>query len=475
MENDLVKQQHEEMKIEKFKIFAERNAQSTKDYAQIFSQLVTRYDSINSQDFSGQKAVRKFLETRKISNETSLDAPYIHFGICTEVIKNEGGRWMAFPKIQKGKVIAIMIAYADKEDIRVGYREMGHTTDFYRDFVDVFQKAFDEEVSKNKGKNKANRGETLIDEVVITYFNSNRQDWNQLRSLIFDLGRFEHYRQYNFWDGCNYSNGLDEQCIAYGMCENNKDVYYHYEDPPKKTKEEKCREAKNEISKLTKALSNSKVKEAIGKVNDLMKLQSDNNLLKENAFAVGIDSKGNYHISRITTASDNNRYSVSYNQFPQDSGIKQIMVYHNHIGENSHSPGDFYELINTALQIDSYTTNLVKNNLGELYALTIYDRESALNFLKKYPKNTNSKSYNFSGDLLSDYEILCASSDWTVNGNVNAYQVGLVNFLDKYDTGVSLSKFTSESNFVTYQAESKEVYYSKLNETHTVYETKNCP
>lgn len=394
MENDLVKQQHEEAKIEKFKIFAERNAQSTKDYAQIFSQLVTRYDSINSQDFSGQKAVRKFLEARKISNETSLDAPYIHFGICTEVIKNEGGRWMAFPKIQKGKVIAIMIAYADKEDIRVGYREMGHTTDFYRDFVDVFQKAFDEEVSKNKGKNKANRGETLIDEVVITYFNSNRQDWNQLRSLIFDLGRFEHYRQYNFWDGCNYSNGLDEQCIAYGMCENNKDVYYHYEDPPLNP----CDNIKKNV------VNNPNMKEPLKKLTEKSKLSG------EQGFKVKADGT-------VTDIIEGGAHSVNLGDTRGYRG-----AYHNHTpnGIKMQSIPDiigiFEQIVNrdTNVDVSSVFTGMIGTDVCpsceggyKHYNYVVSFRgteEEAKNLYQQY-KNYDSKKdmnwYNDYADLLS--------------------------------------------------------------------------
>lgn len=75
-----------------------------------------------------------------------------------------------------------------------------------------------------------------------------------------------------------------------------------------------------------------------------------------------------------------------------------------------------------------------------VYKATYKGRETTLYITEEKRK------YIDLGDLLSDYETLCASADWTVNGNVNAYQ-----------------------------AESKQVYYSKLNETYIIYETSNYP
>lgn len=465
MENDLVKQQHEEAKIEKFKIFAERNAQSTKDYAQIFSQLVTRYDSINNQDFSGQKAVRKFFETRKISNETALDAPYIHFGICTEVIKNEGGRWMAFPKIQKGKVVAIMIAYADKEDIRVGYREMAHTTDFYRDFVGLFQKAFDEEVSKNKGKNKANRGETLIDEVVITYFNSNRYDWNYLRSLIFDLERFQYYRDYSFWDTCNYSAGLEARCAMFGICQEDYTGggYTEPPNPPKKTKEEKCREAKGGVAKANIFLSDPRMKNVF---TDKMRHIAQNTTNAETSITIGKNANGELHIGGEYTKEGRTGYVVDPPQ-----GYEAYVDGHNHELGSPPSYGDIWGMLERVKKYPIFETRFIfsKNDAETIYALTVTDREKVLAFLQKYPKEMyiNEKGGLIEGTKIYDeVRKIRSKYSYDMDDSMLIEEIARAFLLSEFNMGIALSKTSKENRNtlrtmmpnVTKQNDGKEKY-----------------
>lgn len=234
-----------------------------------------------------------------------------------------------------------------------------------------------------------------------------------------------------------------------------------------------CANARELANKMTEILNSGDIKTAMQLISNLIQQQIANGQVKENAFAIGMDASGKYHVSPISTATDSNPHSVGYNHFDQSSGITQVGVFHNHTSDNSNSPGDFYELITSNMNYPSYITNFAQNSLGEIFALNIYDRQKAMAFLQKYPKDQNIDGPEFKGTLLADYYRFRSTADWTVNENTNAGQVALVAFLEKLDTGVSLSKRTDTSNFKTFKSSnlSQTVYGGQQ---QTTYTTTDC-
>lgn len=247
MENDLVKQQNEEAKIEKFGIFAERNAKTTEDYARIFAELATNYDRINEQDFTGMKSSAKAMKVNKMSRRENLDVEYIDFSISSQLIEVKEGKWIAYPKMKKGKVIALMIAYVNADETKVGYREMNETTDFYRHFSEDFQKAFD----KKKNKSKVSKGgesephcintrtgeyipfddwrcqavlerdyTSNISIVELTYFNNRHKNDNTY------LGWNSSYNPLILPPDSNNHWGIEDYCSSFGSCATNNSGGY---------------------------------------------------------------------------------------------------------------------------------------------------------------------------------------------------------------------------------------------------------
>lgn len=244
-------------------------------------------------------------------------------------------------------------------------------------------------------------------------------------------------------------------------------------DTTTQTNSDPCAKARELANKMTEILNSTDIKTAVQIISNLIQQQEANGQIKENAFAIGVDSNGRYHVSPISTATDSKPHSVAYNHFDPSSGITQVGVFHNHTSDNSNSPGDFYELISSNVSYPSYITNFAQNSLGEVFALNIYDRQKAMAFLQKYPKDQNIDGPGFKGVLLDEYERFRSTADWTVNNNTNAGQVALIAFLERFDTGVSLSKKIDASNFKTFKA-------SNFNQTvyggqqQTTYTTTDC-
>lgn len=243
---------------------------------------------------------------------------------------------------------------------------------------------------------------------------------------------------------------------------------------PKDTNNENpCEKAREMENKMAEILNNNDVNSAIQLLNNLIQQQIAGGQIKENAFAIGIDGKGKYYVSIIATALDSNPHSVAYKHFDATSGITQIGIYHNHTTDSSNSPGDFYELISSSFIYPNYNSNFAQNNRGEVFALNIYDRQKAMAFLQKYPKDQNTDGPEFKGELLADYSRLRSTADWNLNNNSDAAQVALVAFLELFDTGVSLSKQTDNESFKTFKSSnfSEPVYGGQQ---QTTFITTDC-
>lgn len=453
-----------------FKVFGEKDNPSL-NYSKGFKKLFESYDSIQidkKTDFKPltQTFVNKISSTQKNNNSQK---EYIDFRFHSQTLKFEDDEvWVYFPIIQDNAVKQIAVAVLSENRTKVNLKLLNTNSQYYKQVYNLFAEAYTKVQNKQVSNNFTAKyavtcevGCTNIEEVVITVYEPKSKSETL---LAFNWSLWEN-------DGGGGSCGDFNNCFGSGGGFIGSGDGGYAGDGSNTT--DPCAKAKELAQKMQEILNNTDVKSAIAQIKALMDQQKLNGQLKENAFAIGVDDSGKYHVSPISTSGiDNNK--VGYNHFPTDSGIKQIGVYHNHSNDNSNSPGDFYELISSNLTYPNYFTNFVQNDIGEVFALNIYDRQKAMMFLQNYPKDSNSDGPGFKGELLADYYRFKSTADWTVNGNTNASQVALVAFLEYYDTGVSLSKQnTIDSNFKTFRSSSfNQTVYG--GEQQTTYTTTDC-
>lgn len=116
---------------------------------------------------------------------------------------------------------------------------------------------------------------------------------------------------------------------------------------------------------------------------------------------------------------------------------------HNHPNNNPPSPGDFYSLINVKNQHSNYNTRYVVTQEGTTYALVVTDLSSMNIFLQNYPPsitpNPNGGNFvNFPSSIFNEWYDLTVSFS----------EAGaLVYILNKYNSGIVLTKMDSTGNF----------------------------
>lgn len=133
---------------------------------------------------------------------------------------------------------------------------------------------------------------------------------------------------------------------------------------------------------------------------------------------------------------------------------------HNHPGNTPPSAGDVYSMISYHNQHNSFQTRYVILSNGTVYALIITDAGAFNAFTSNYPPDqVPGNSPNFSGQMFDDWY------NFTFDGYGND-EMALSNVLDKYDTGIALTKMDSNGNF-------KKVNIKQNN--NGTYSQSNCP
>ncbi|MDO5616607.1 MAG: hypothetical protein Q4G16_10475 [Cruoricaptor ignavus] len=116
---------------------------------------------------------------------------------------------------------------------------------------------------------------------------------------------------------------------------------------------------------------------------------------------------------------------------------------HNHPDSTPPSSGDVYSLIKARNQYPNYNTRYVVTQDGTTYALVITDFTAMKEFYREYPpsitSNPNGGNFmNFPAVLFNEWFEL--SSSFSESG-------ALAYVLDKYNSGVSLTKMDGAGNF----------------------------
>ena len=445
--------------------FYSKNAEGF-DYANAFGYMAQRFDSINKTNITGLINTDNLVIYKKSKKQFFIEVnkvPYIEFRIHSQpVIYDNQDVVMMYPKINEGIVIELVVAVLTDNETQLYFRTLNKDDEIFIENISKFQQVYDrnfrDKFSKDSlGKNILSGRGGDIEEVVII--------------VIRDLGSGPRVG----FPSSGIGQGQGGGCGGFDMCQPPAGEGGGDGEPndPNLNQTDPCAKAREFANEMTEILNNNDVKTAIQMINNLLQQQIASGQIKENAFVIGVDSSGKYHVSSVSTAPNSNPHSAGYYPFDSNSGITQIGVFHNHTTDNSNSPGDFYELISSNVNSPNYLMNFAQNSLGEVFALNMYDRQKAMAFLQKYPKEQNIEGPNFKGELLDEYERFRSSADWSVNDNINAGQVALIAFLEKFHTGVSLSKQIDLSNFKTFKS-------SNFNETvyggqqQTTYTTSDC-
>jgi hypothetical protein len=123
---------------------------------------------------------------------------------------------------------------------------------------------------------------------------------------------------------------------------------------------------------------------------------------------------------------------------PQHNFSNPISIVHTHTGNTPPSSGDVYALIQDNLIYPNLESSIIITKDNTTYALVVIDSAAASLFLQNYPPNQiqPNVSPNFPGQMFDDW--YNSMFDWNASEeNALAY------ILDKYNTGLILSKIDS--------------------------------
>ncbi|WP_100077061.1 hypothetical protein [Chryseobacterium camelliae] len=131
---------------------------------------------------------------------------------------------------------------------------------------------------------------------------------------------------------------------------------------------------------------------------------------------------------------------------------------HNHPQNTPPSAGDVYSMMTYASQHSTFGTRYVVLPDGTVYALTVTNAGAFANFLSNYPPSqVPGFAPNFSGAVYTDWDDAYFYS--------NA-EIALSYVLDKYNTGIALTKMDSNGNFKKVNA---------TNNGNNSYSQSQCP
>lgn len=386
----------------KFEIFSKQNQNGIINYADGFKYLMERYDSIHN--------VVNTVKTLKISfhNSKTVSSEYIEFNIRSqEFTTNNHEKYVLFPLIRNYNVDDIIVASLKENETIVEYYVMAKYEENYEEILNLFKEKY-LKASLNRSVNKSGcgfEGDPPCDIETVIIKVPGKGNGNGLPS--------------------GGSGGTKGGCSMYQNCIRN--------DPgggggdKGNDQQTPCEAAVLPARKATtvsKSVIFKSTLEEIKKYNDNI----------EHGVVFG-KVNGKIVSTKIQDGTSNN---LSL----QNSFSEPIATLHSHSGNHPPSSGDVYDLIKSNLSNESQNTSYVVTSEGVSYALIITNSKDAEDFLKKYPpKQTQpNMSPNFPGQMFIDLD------DITFDGSASM-QMGLAYVLDKYNTGVALTKMDSNGNF----------------------------
>ncbi len=209
-----------------------------------------------------------------------------------------------------------------------------------------------------------------------------------------------------------------------------------YHDPNLNT--DPCTKAKVGVNKANTTLADARIKTDF---KDKMKHIAASSTNSETGITVGVDGSGNLKVSDPVTVSG------TTGQVPAaPAGYSALADGHNHNSSNPPSPGDLWTMMENLVNNPHFETRYVFGQDGSIYALTVNNRQAAIDFLAAHPRSQYLKPN--SGDFIQDDTLpLYKEFRETLNGfqnilptNNEATTAAMAYIMDKYGMGISLSK-----------------------------------
>ncbi|MCT3973075.1 hypothetical protein HZQ07_06960 [Elizabethkingia anophelis] len=147
-EDTIVQQTQNKEASKNFAAFTPKKAGETIDYAKGFAYLMQRYDKLQKTNLSGinNKHIIGNLNASTEKNASIFQdtESYVEFNIPSEtIIKENGDKWVVFPKVKGDKVIGLVAAILTQNGTYVKYNVYGEQNEWYKQNASLFQDALD--------------------------------------------------------------------------------------------------------------------------------------------------------------------------------------------------------------------------------------------------------------------------------------------------------------------------------------------
>ena len=199
-----------------------------------------------------------------------------------------------------------------------------------------------------------------------------------------------------------------------------------------------CATAKIGVNNANTTLSDARIKTDF---TDKMKNIAASSTNSETGMTIGKDSNGNIKVTEPITVTG------TAGQVPAaPAGYNAIADGHNHNYSNPPSPGDLWTMMENLVNNPYFETRYIFGQDGSIYALTVNDRQAAIDFLAAYPRSQylkpNSGDFIQSGALFDDFD---NAKERLMNytpfmSQIDATKNAMAYIMDKYGMGISLSK-----------------------------------
>lgn len=446
---------NKEQAVQKFYIFQEKYAENRFsknsegfDYGNTFAYMAQRFDSINKTNITGLINTENKVDFDNAKKQYFIvqnNVPYIEFRLHSQPFKyNNEDLIMMYPKINQGKVVDLVVAALTENETQLYFKAIDKNSSLYLNNILAFQLAYSNNFSKNKnifsksgtcasGSTEDSSGECHIQDVIIIFPHGNGNG-------------------YSGDGGGGGKEGDGGNCGGYHMCKPpDGEGGGEYHDPEEQ--KDPCTKAKDGATKATTTSKTSAFSTAKTNITDM-------NNGKENGVVLGNVGGETKSTSVQTGGTSSGTLTHTFSD--------PIADLHNHLGNNPPSPGDFYVLINNQEQFTNYSTRYVMTLNGTTYALIVTDKNAMNIFIQNYPptitSNPNGGNFvNFPQPLFNEWD------DISFYNNDNQ-EMALSVILDKYNSGISLTKMDKNGNF-------KKVNYTSNTNSDgtTTYQNTPCP
>lgn len=197
-----------------------------------------------------------------------------------------------------------------------------------------------------------------------------------------------------------------------------------------------CAKAKIGVNNANTTLSDARIKTDF---TDKMKNIAASSTNSETGMTIGKDSNGNIKVTEPITVTG------TAGQVPAaPAGYNAIADGHNHNYSNPPSPGDLWTMMENLVNNPYFETRYIFGQDGSIYALTVNDRQAAIDFLAAHPRSEylkpNSGDFIQSSTLFNDFDFVKNKFLNILPTNNEATTAAMAYIMDKYGTGISLSK-----------------------------------